>query len=181
MSFATDVIPIVTDVMQLLQVQLRSQLEQQGHRLSGKLSNSIEFEISASGDEVLGKMYAEDYSGVLEFGVKPARVPYSGNGGKGGTSLYIQGLISFWEQRGLSGREAIGAAFATAKVHAREGMPSRGSFKYSSTGERTGFIRTTIDTNMDKITQVIQDRYGARLELNFGESLGSYENLTIIG
>lgn len=179
MEFREQIIPIVTDVMELLQRELRSELEAQGHKLTGRLSDSIVFDISSDEKEIKGTMYAEQYAGALEFGVKAEKIPYSGRSGKGGTSLYIQGLINFFELRGLSGREAIGAAFATAAVHKREGMPTRSSSKYSSNGARTGFIRTTIERNMDKIKTIIEDRYTAKLELIFGETF-EYSNIKFV-
>lgn len=173
--------PIVTEVMQLLRTKMRAEARAQGHRLTGRLEESIDFEIEEKDWEAVGRMFAEDYSTFVEFGVKASRIPYSsGGGGRGGTSLYIQGLISFWEHKGLSGREAIGAAFATAKVHAREGMPSRASYSFSSTGERTGFIKTAIDESMAEITKLIEERYGIAFELNFGQSLGTYDNIKIL-
>lgn len=177
MSFATDVIPIMTEVMTLLRGNLRSQAEAQGHKLTGRLSESIEFEVFSDDSGVIGRMYAEDYSSVLEFGVTAERIPYSGRSGRGGVSQYIQGLISFWEGQGLSGREATGAAFATAAVHPREGMPTRNSYQFSSTGARTGFIRTTIEETTPDIEQIILDKYGVRLQLNFAQTLRQYENI----
>jgi hypothetical protein len=177
MSFTSDIVPILTDVMEMLQGELRKEIAAQGHVLTGRLSDSIEFEIDESAGQATGKMYAEEYGGILEVGVKAERIPYSGRTGKGGTSLYIQGLINFWELRGLSGREAVGAAFATATVQKREGMPTRGSYQHSSTGERTGFIRTVIERNTDDIAKIIEERYGATLALNFVESFSGYENI----
>ena len=167
--------------MALLRDDLRKEADAQGHSLSGKLSESIEYEVVEGAGEVIGRMYAEDYATYLELGVKAERIPYSGRTGKGGTSLYIQGLISFWEQRGLSDREAVSAAFATAAVHAREGMPTRSSYRHSTTGERTGFIRETIDRNLEKIGSIIESKFGAVLSLSFSESLGQYENIKLIG
>lgn len=181
MSFAADITPIISDVMEILQTELRKNAEAQGHSLTGKLSESIEFEILEDGEEVIGRMFAEDYGAFLEVGVRADRIPFSGKTGAGGTSLYIQGLIDFWELRGLSGREAVGAAFATAHVQAREGMPTRASGRFSSTGERTGFIRTTIEQNLGDIGTIIQNRYGAFLELSFGKSLGQYDNIKFVG
>ena len=181
MSFTADILPIISDVMEILQTELRKNAEAQGHSLTGKLAESIEFEIEESGEEVIGRMFAEDYGSILEVGVRADRVPFSGKTGTGGTSLYIQGFIDFWELRGLSGREAIGAAFATAHVQAREGMPTRASGRFSSTGERTGFIRTTIEQNLDEIGAIIQNRYGATLELDFAKSLGQYDKIQFIG
>lgn len=180
MTFQEEIIPIVTEVMEMLRGQLRAEANAQGHHLSGKLAESIVYEVSPDGSDVVARMYAEDYSSYLEFGVKAEKIPFSGKTGSGGTSLYIQGLISFWELRGLSGREAVGAAFATAHVHAREGMPSRGSYKFSSTGERTGFVRTVIDRNKVDIGAIIEQRFGARLALNFAESFGEYERIKFV-
>jgi len=181
MSFSADILPIISDVMEILQTELRKNAEAQGHSLTGKLAESIEFEIEDNGDEVIGKMFAEDYGLILEFGTRADRVPFSGKTGAGGTSLYIQGLIDFWENRGLSGRDAIGAAFATAHVQAREGMPTKASGRFSSTGERTGFIRTTIEQNLSTIGSIIQDRYGAFLEIDFAKNLGQYDNIKFVG
>lgn len=163
--------------MKILREDLRKVAKAQGHFNTGKFSDSLEFEISKEGDFVTGKMYAEDYAGVLEFGVKASRIPFSGSKGKGGVSLYIQGLIGYFESKGLSDREAKSAAFATAHVHAREGMPTRASYAFSSTGERTGFIAETIEKNLESIGKIIQSRFGALLELRFADNLGQYENI----
>lgn len=180
MSVFSDIVPVITEVMTLLRDDLRKEADAQGHTLTGRLSDSIEFEVVEQTGEVVGRMYAEDYSTYVEMGVKASRIPYSGRSGRGGTSLYIQGLVSFWEERGLSDREALSAAFATAAVHKREGMPTRSSYRYSSTGERTGFIRQTIERNLDKIGGIIEQRFGAILDLNFSESLGQYENIKFV-
>lgn len=170
---------IVTDTMLELQAALRKELEAQGHTLSGKLSQSISFEVSSDGSEAVGRMYFEDYGVFVEVGVTADRIPYGKGGSKGGTSKYIQGLVSFWEQRGLSGREALSAAFATARVHAREGMPSRGSYAHTSTGERTGFVRTAIEGQLENIGKTISDRYGASLLLQFGEALSNHPSIRL--
>lgn len=168
MSFYEDIKPILEDVMKTLQKGLREEQEAQGHKLTGRLERSIVYEISQDGRDAKAEMYSEDYGVFIELGVKASKIPYSGNRG-GGKSKYIEGLISFFELRGLSGREAEGAAFATAKIQARQGMPTVGSYKYSSTGERTGFVKTTIEKNLEGIGKLIEDKYGAILELRFAE------------
>lgn len=168
---------ILTSILDELQKALRAELKVQGHVLSGKLSQSIEYEISIDGNEAVGRMYFEEYGLFVETGVSADRIPFGGSGGSGGTSKYIQGLISFWEGRGLSGRDAIGAAFATAQVHKREGMPSRASYRFSSSGERTGFVRTVIEDNTERIGATISELYGAELKLQFAEDFSNYENI----
>lgn len=177
--FSDDIVPIVKEVMTLLRDDLRREADAQGHTLTGRMSDSIEFEVVEETGMITGRMYAEDYSTFVELGVKAERIPYSGRSGRGGTSLYIQGLVSFWEERGLSDREALSAAFATAAVHKREGMPTRASYRYSQTGERIGFIQTTVERNLENVGAIIEEKFGAILELNFAESLGRYENIKI--
>lgn len=170
---------IVREVMNDLRAKLRKSQDDQGHTLTGKLRDSIDYEMNAGSSSISAKMYMEDYGVYVEFGVQSNRVPFSGRSGRGGTSQYIQGLVSFFELRGLSGREALGAAFATAHVHAREGMPTRASSRYSKTGERTGFIKTVIESETDKITKDIEDKFGVRIEFLFAENFKGFENLTI--
>lgn len=170
-NFSKDVLPIMLDVLTMLQKDLRLELRRQGHYLRGELEESIRYDIEEHGRSVVGKMYYADYGEAMELGVRAERIPFGkGKGGGKKTSLYIQGLIEFWEERGLSDREAVGAAFATAHVHAREGMPSRASHRFSETGERVGFARTVIERKLEDIASIIKKRYGARLELRFAEN-----------
>lgn len=171
MNFARDVLPILTEVMKLLQSELRLEQGKQGHRLTGALEQSITYEVQESKSSCTGKMFYLDYGEVIELGVRAERIPFGkGKGGGQKTSLYIQGLVEFWEKRGLSDRDALGAAFATAHVHAREGMPTRASHRFSETGERTGFVRTVIERKLDDIASIIEKKYGATLELRFAEN-----------
>lgn len=162
---------IVNEVMVKIQSALRNELAAQGHVLTGNLSDSINFEITTNGRDAVGQMFFEDYGIYVNVGVSADRIPYGkGQGKKGGKSKYIQGLIEFWENRGLSGRDAVGAAFATAKVHAREGMPSRASYAQSQTGERTGFVQSAITNSLDELTQILKDKIGIAVTFDFEKS-----------
>lgn len=172
---------LLVEIMLELQDGLRLELAAQGHELTGKLSQSIMFEVSKDGSAVVGQMFMEDYGVFVDVGVQAQNIPFGGTGGgrRGGKSQYIQGLISFWEKRGLSGRDAIGAAFATAHVHKREGMPSRASYAYSNTGERTGFVRDAITGRLEVIRQDIIDKFSPFVQLRFIDALKSDEFLTV--
>lgn len=174
-----DLKSLVIETMLELQLALRTELAAQGHELTGKLSDSIVFEVSANGSELVGQMFFEDYGVFVNVGVVAQNIPFGrGKGGrKGGTSKYIQGLIEFWEHRGLSGREAVGAAFATAHVHAREGMPSRGSYQYTSTGERLGFVQDAVERRIADIENTIGEKFGASLVFQISNAVSSLENV----
>lgn len=171
--------PIVRQIMAELQTTLRAELVAQGHSLSGNLERSIDYEIETSADGVNGTMFLEDYGIFVNVGVSAQNIPYDpATRGQGGTSQYIQGLISFWEQRGLTGREAISAAFATAKVHAREGMPTRASGRFSETGERTGFVQRAIEKDLPRIGSILESEFAEKLEIVFADVFRQ-ENIVI--
>jgi len=119
---------------------------------------------------VVAEMTALNYGIIIEVGVPASKIPYSGrrNGGK---SKYIQGLIRFWQLKGLGEKESIRAAFATAAVHKREGMPSRGSYGYSRNGERKNWIKNTVTNNLEKIGAVLKKEVGVILNLELSETL----------
>ena len=169
------------DLMLLLQRRLREKLQTQGHRLTGAMEQSLQFDISEMETGVLCTMYGTDYSIFLEKGVRPANIPYTiGGSGNGGTSQYISGLIDFWEKRGLSGREAVGAAFATATKHKREGMPTQSSYNFSSDGTRLGFASTVLEESENEIIQMIETKYGYILELSIGNAFERLAGATVI-
>lgn len=157
--------------MEALRKRLIAELQAQGHRLTGALEKSIAYEIRQSPGRITAVMTAADYGLIIEFGVPANRIPYGGRTGRGGVSKYIQGLVRFFELRGLSGREALGAAFATATKHKREGMPSRGSYAFSSNGRRTGFVRNTLQQYLPELTRNLNDDAQMIVELVVGEDI----------
>ena len=121
---------------------LMEEFEAQGHKMTGKLIDDIEFDaaISETLINITGKLYP--YGNILNRGVKSENIPFSGTGKKGGTSLYIQALKKYAQTRmNISDdKKALGVAFAIAHTQKKEGMPSKGSKEYSSTGSRTEWI-----------------------------------------
>ena len=77
----------------------------------------------------------------------------------------------FFEKRGLQGREAIGAAFATARVQKREGMPTVGSYRFSSNGQRKGFASTTLERDLNIIGNILEQQTGAFLQISLAENI----------
>lgn len=155
--------------MKHLQKQLRTELKDQGHYLTGALHDSIQYRITKRGSTVvIAEMYALDYALIMEFGVAPSRIPFSGRGGaSGGVSKYIQGLVTFFQKRGLGEREALSAAFATANVQKREGMPTNDSFAFSSNGRRTGFVSETLENHLEIVGKILAEKTGLLLSLEF--------------
>lgn len=142
-----------------LKARLAQEFRDQGHNLSGELIASLESRVETTGATVLIEMYANDYGGILNTGVSPARIPYTPGGPKrGGTSQYIQGLIRYAERRmNLQGKEAIGAAFAIARKQKREGMPTRGSYSYSKNGRRLGWVDVVLEETEKGLNDFVSD------------------------
>lgn len=133
-------------------VDLRDELNQQGHRATGSLENSLTFEIKDSdSDGFLGVIFGNDYWEALETGVAASRIPYTPGKGRGGTSKYIQALIE-WAgvvRPELDEKERKSFVFAVATVASREGNPTRGSYSFSRNGERKNFVQRTIDKHIN--------------------------------
>lgn len=156
--------------MKVLQGDLREELKDQGHYSTGRLHDSIQYEIKTGVDVVTATVECEEYGLALEFGVPANKIPFNPGSGAG-TSEYIQGLITFFEHKGLQGREAMSAAFATAMTQKREGMPTAGSFRFSKNGDRTGFASKTLERDLDIIGSILENETGAFLQVELGDTV----------
>ena len=158
----------VEAMMQALQSEFREELKAQGHVDTGKLSDSITYSIELVSTAIIATMYMEDYGVPVDTGVSAANIPYRGRTGAA-TSKYIQGLIGYFQRKGLAEIEAKRAAFATANKHKQEGMPTRNSFVYSQNGRRTNFVDATISNNIDRLFETIEKGLGDGYEVQFND------------
>lgn len=177
----TDIEKIVQDLLvEVVAPAIKKKFKEQGHNLTGKLIRSVEVQVDSKGfgdfQVVTGNILYEEYGRFVETGVKASRIPYGRKTGKK-VSAYIQGLIGYFQKRGLSGREAKSAAFATAKVHAREGMPTRASRRFSSTGERTGFTLRASEASEGRFIQLFEDRAAEVIALRIEQPFREQEKI----
>ena len=129
----------------------------QGHELSGSAVKQMETVIREEIATIVIEGYIPDYMAINNSGVTADRIPYTPNSGNK-TSKYISGLIDYVKRRmGKSDKEAKGIAFAIASKHKREGMPTKASVKYSSTGRRTGFIEQALEKSSPKFIELIEN------------------------
>lgn len=161
----------VSVAMAEIRKRLVDELQRQGHHLTGALESSITYKVTEDAIGVTAVMFAVDYGLVVEFGVPASRIPFGGRSGRGGRSKYIQGLFRFFQLRGLNEREALGAAFATAHVHKREGMPSRGSYAFSQNGRRTAFIRGSLEQYLPILKDTIGRESGFIIDLIVSDTI----------
>jgi hypothetical protein len=129
----------------------------QGHELSGSAVKQMETVIREEIATIVIEGYVPDYMAINNSGVTAARIPYTPNSGRP-PSKYISGLIDYVKRRmGKSDKEAKGIAFAIASKHKKEGMPTKASARYSSTGKRTGFIEHALDKSSPKFIELIEN------------------------
>lgn len=139
-------------------INLTKQFRAQGHELTGAFINSLKANLRVTTKGLVLEFFGNDYGGTVNTGITSNRIPYTiGGPRRGGVSQYIQALIRYAQRRmGLRGKEATGAAFAIARKHKREGMPTRGSYAFSTTGKRTGYIEAALDASSPEVAKAIE-------------------------
>jgi hypothetical protein len=129
----------------------------QGHELSGSAVKQMETVVKFEINTLVIEGLVPDYMAINNSGVTAARIPYTPNSGRP-PSKYISGLIDYVKRRmGKSDKEAKSIAFAIASKHKKEGMPTKGSVRFSTTGKRTGFIEQALDKNSPKFIELIEN------------------------
>jgi hypothetical protein len=129
----------------------------QGHELTGAAVKQMETMVRMEINTLIIEGFVPDYMAINNSGVTAARIPYTPNSGRP-PSKYISGLIDYVKRRmGKSDKEAKSIAFAIASKHKKEGMPTKGSVRFSTTGKRTGFIEQALDKNSLKFIELIEN------------------------
>jgi len=156
---------LVQQIANLALQAVAIQWKAQGHNLTGNAIQQLETRIVERGNDTIIEGYVIDYMANINAGVTAASIPYSpGSGAR--SSKYITGLIDYVKRRmGKSDREARSIAFAIASKQKREGMPTKASARFSSTGKRTGFIEAALDGIEPELAQLIER--GVEESINF--------------
>jgi len=150
----------------IVEAGIREESRAQGHYLTGAMEQSMSSVIGRMGTMRILTGTAVDYARYVNNGVKPGRIPFK-EGSGAGKSAYIEGLRQFFILKGLSDKEALSAAIATAKTHKKEGMPSKASYKYSSTGQRTGMIETAMTKKEPVLDAYMSNGFDNLIEFEF--------------
>ena len=146
----------MTDYTQIADRVLARVLEEwrnQGHDLTKKVESTAKSTIEQTIGFVRITGELEYYARFVNTGVPASKIPYSPPSGRGGTSKYIEGLIAYATARGMDNPKS--AAFAIANKHLKEGMPTSGSKKYSSTGNRTNFVEDAFKEILPELNQLV--------------------------
>lgn len=138
----------VGSVLNSLVSEIKQELEQQGHRATGKLIDSIRAELDVQQDAIAGFVFMQEYYKWVDSGFKPKL-----------SRAYIDALVEWMKLPaigiGTSDKERRGIAFAIYNVAKNTGHPTPGSFQFSNNGRRKGFIAETITPLTKKLPQRI--------------------------
>lgn len=160
MSDLLNIIPRFKNAMEALSDSGKREFIAQGHRASGKGIASFEVVTTQGLDKLIGFILVNDYLVPVDTGVSASRVPYRRGSGVG-KSKYIQGLLDWADivKPGLTDKARLSFVFAVANTHKREGIPSNGSYAFTSNGRRTEWIKNSFET------QAAQDDFLEVLDL----------------
>jgi len=100
---------------------------------------------------------AQDYLLIQNVGVSKGRIPFGGVSGNASTSRYIEELFNWAAvvKPSLTVQERRSFVFAVANTHKKEGMPSRGSFSYSSNGRRLSWVEFGMSNKVAQLERKI--------------------------
>ena len=136
------------DISNVIISALVEEIKLQGHNDTGKLINSFESTETETGKKTTIEILFFNYGMFLNYGRKP-----------GG---YVPFAVLFdWVKRrlNLSGLQARSATFAINQKIFKEGSPTKGALKYSSTGKRTQFIDDALKRKDKEITEAISEYF----------------------
>lgn len=132
-----------------LERDLKKELRDQGHYLTGHLERSMQPKIVETTTGVLLEVLAEDYIDDLETGVPSSKIKLDAS--------YIHELATYSRLRfGVSQERAIQIGYAIAKKHKREGNPTFASYQFSNTGERKHAIEISYNQHEQLYEQQIE-------------------------
>lgn len=131
---------------------LQEELDNQNHNATGALSKEIKSKVTTFPDGAKGVISTYLYGGAVNFGVPASRFRFGGK-------KHINKLIKWIGDKGITPNKGTvkNFAWAIAKKHAKEGIPTRESYKFSRNGKRLGFMTdalTVAETSIQNLVPV---------------------------
>lgn len=126
--------------------RLKQEVEDQGHRATGGLINSIENVVTKKLNQITQDILHAEHGRPQNTGVGPGRIAYYPGSGKK-TSKFIQALSAWVRLKKLTSgldKDVMRATFAIANKMKKTGMPTPNSYRFSRNGRRKGWLTHTI-------------------------------------
>lgn len=141
----------------LINELLRRELDEQGHRLTGALEDSLDATQEKDGRDYVLTGTAVDYARFVQDGF-PAQ---------SASMKQFPFVYRYFLQRGLEDQEAKRAAAATIRTWMNQGMPSVTSKAFSKTGSRTDFARNAFVGAASRIDEYMGNSFDFVVEEEF--------------
>ena len=129
-------------VGKLIIASLQKELLGQGHKATGNLINSFEQRVIELPNSIVIEILMDEYGIYVNEGRKT-----------GGKKVPISVLVEWIERKAIASgdKDVKSLAFAIQNTIHKEGIPTKGSFKFSNNGRRKGFIDFVIDNELDGV------------------------------
>tara|TARA_Y100000361_G_scaffold123915_1_gene116762 strand:- start:1019 stop:1507 length:489 start_codon:yes stop_codon:yes gene_type:complete len=136
-------------VGKLIIASLQKELIEQGHQASGNLVNSFEQRVIEVPNSIVIEILMDEYGIYVNEGRKT-----------GGKKVPINVLVDWIERKAIvnGDKEVKSLAFAIQQTIHKEGIPTKGSFKFSNNGRRKGFIDFVIDNELDNAINELEQQ-----------------------
>ena len=175
----SEIAVITTNLEHVLSKALQDEWEAQGHSMNNKIIDTIEYVVKQETNSLTLSGMIYPYGNILAAGTKSSKIPYSGRTGRGGTSLYIQALQNYVKLRMhiSDEKKSKSIAFAIATEQKKHGMPTPGSYSFTSTGHRLQWVEDAFKRSEDKIVEAIREMTFNLLSINIDVLLNKWNAL----
>ena len=114
---------------------MRDNIEKQGHNATGRLSQDIKTTTKFTSDGISIDVLMYLYGAYVNKGVSRERFRFGGE-------AHIDVLIEWAKAKGITVTDGDYKSFAFAVIgaHRKQGIPTKGSYSFSSNGKRLGFV-----------------------------------------
>tara|TARA_Y100001937_G_scaffold81826_1_gene110701 strand:+ start:8605 stop:9096 length:492 start_codon:yes stop_codon:yes gene_type:complete len=136
-------------VGKLIIASLQKELIGQGHKATGNLINSFEQRVIELPNSIVIEILMDEYGIYVNEGRKT-----------GGKKVPINVLVEWIERKAIASgdKEVKSMAFAIQNTIHKEGIPTKGSFKFSNNGRRKGFIDFVIDNELNDVYNELEEQ-----------------------
>tara|TARA_R100000278_G_C5459258_1_gene160262 strand:+ start:15 stop:506 length:492 start_codon:yes stop_codon:yes gene_type:complete len=136
-------------VGKLIIASLQKELIGQGHKATGNLINSFEQRVIELPNSIVIEILMDEYGIYVNEGRKT-----------GGKKVPINVLVEWIERKAIASgdKEVKSMAFAIQNTIHKEGIPTKGSFKFSNNGRRKGFIDFVIDNELNEVYNELEEQ-----------------------
>jgi len=136
-------------VGQFIISSLQKELIEQGHQATGNLVNSFEQRVIEVPNSIVLEILMDEYGIYVNEGRKT-----------GGKKVPINVLVDWIERRAIvnGDKQVKSLAFAIQQTIHKEGIPTKGSFKFSNNGRRKGFIDFVINNELDDAVMQLEEQ-----------------------